>query len=656
MLKRLFAKNGTNDVSTNDREPEVECINKNPKPANSLVPSENDSKARRSIDFGYLNVRSLSIWLPNELTSKFYTTKPSRRKWKGKENYKHKYLPFGDGSNKVFGFENFANTCYVNSILQCLYHSNEFRTNILKFPICADRYRKPKFKCEPYVERFFNHDSFVSKIPKTDSSDSSINKTKKKPSRLNISDNIITNNNNSKRIHSYSIKNDRSNTNNSLSNKNYKGQVQNGDKLELAYKVISYFDQSVEALHQQSRCTIVGRADLIDSVTLDKFISTNKTNETSKDELREENDCHSNELVDTVTCNEFEEQYTAEEKRKIALVAGPILNIDHFLDDTREKNLHSALKDIFESINEHERLTGIVSPIEFLYLLRKKNTMFKSKSQQDAHEFLNYLLNTLHEEILNMNKNTISKLDAHFIMHQFQGLVTCHSNCLNCNNSNQHDEKFIDITIEINDDLQGPESIQDILGDYIEREVLTGDNQFCCNKCDSLQDAERIVHFKKLPPTLLLQLKRFKYSETKQANVKLLTKIKYPLSLNIKLRDDDENLIEMEYELSSLVIHIGRGPYHGHYISICKSEQFGWLLFDDEIVEAITEETVLQFFGGENEEATAYLLFYDMIKPSDNDIDTELSQMDDLENNLNRLIEEDNSIVSQGRKPSVFSL
>ncbi|KAL2270936.1 hypothetical protein VTJ83DRAFT_307 [Remersonia thermophila] len=39
-----------------------------------------------------------------------------------------------DGSDKFFGLENFGNTCYCNSIVQALYHSNYFRENVVKYP------------------------------------------------------------------------------------------------------------------------------------------------------------------------------------------------------------------------------------------------------------------------------------------------------------------------------------------------------------------------------------------------------------------------------------------------------------------------------------------------------------------------------------------
>ncbi|KAL2255712.1 hypothetical protein VTK26DRAFT_2830 [Humicola hyalothermophila] len=39
-----------------------------------------------------------------------------------------------DGSDKFFGLENFGNTCYCNSIVQALYHSEHFRTHVVNYP------------------------------------------------------------------------------------------------------------------------------------------------------------------------------------------------------------------------------------------------------------------------------------------------------------------------------------------------------------------------------------------------------------------------------------------------------------------------------------------------------------------------------------------
>lgn len=49
---------------------------------------------------------------------------------------------------------------------------------------------------------------------------------------------------------------------------------------------------------------------------------------------------------------------------------------------------------------------------------------------------------------------------------------------------------------------------------------------------------------------------------------------------------------ETSYRLFAVVVHIGRGPNHGHYVAVVKSGG-RWLLFDDEIVELVNEQVFL---------------------------------------------------------------
>lgn len=48
-------------------------------------------------------------------------------------------------------------------------------------------------------------------------------------------------------------------------------------------------------------------------------------------------------------------------------------------------------------------------------------------------------------------------------------------------------------------------------------------------------------------------------------------------------------LVTMYHRLFAVVVHIGRGPNHGHYVAVVKSGG-RWLLFDDEIVELVNEQ------------------------------------------------------------------
>jgi ubiquitin C-terminal hydrolase len=72
-------------------------------------------------------------------------------------------------------------------------------------------------------------------------------------------------------------------------------------------------------------------------------------------------------------------------------------------------------------------------------------------------------------------------------------------------------------------------------------------------------------------------------------------------AFNTKL--DQTNSANREYELFSVVQHIGSSAIHGHYVCYTLDSQDDWVKFDDKDYKKISEETVLDNTQG-------YLLFY----------------------------------------------
>jgi ubiquitin carboxyl-terminal hydrolase 9/13 len=62
-------------------------------------------------------------------------------------------------------------------------------------------------------------------------------------------------------------------------------------------------------------------------------------------------------------------------------------------------SLFSALRSLFIHISQHTLDKGTVAPQAFIAKLRKENELFRSTMHQDAHEFLNYLVNSVVENI-----------------------------------------------------------------------------------------------------------------------------------------------------------------------------------------------------------------------------------------------------------------
>ncbi|KAL8693825.1 MAG: hypothetical protein Q9218_001425 [Villophora microphyllina] len=332
-----------------------------------------------------------------------------------------------------------------------------------------------------------------------------------------------------------------------------------------------------------------------------------------------------------------EDKETSDYKKKQAHTRGPVIHMtyDNAPAYGMEENLFTSLKDVFEAVIAHKSRVGVVNPHNFLEVLRKENEMFRGAMHQDAHEFLNIVLNEVVENVEANNKQGNAdkmlngsaeirsfeqalatampqvnggKADGNtrWVHDLFEGTLTSETKCLTCENVSQKDETFLDLSV----DLDQHSSVTSCLRKFSEEEMLCERNKFHCDRCGGLQEAEKRMKIKRLPRILALHLKRFKYTEDLQRLQKLFHRVVYPYHLRLFNTTDDAEDPDRLYELYAVVVHIGGGPYHGHYVSIIKTEDRGWLLFDDELVEPVDKSYVRNFFGDRPGLACAYVLFY----------------------------------------------
>ncbi|RMC14107.1 hypothetical protein DUI87_09196 [Hirundo rustica rustica] len=272
----------------------------------------------------------------------------------------------------------------------------------------------------------------------------------------------------------------------------------------------------------------------------------------------------------------------------------------------KKENLLTCLADLFHSIATQKKKVGVIPPKKFISRLRKENDLFDNYMQQDAHEFLNYLLNTiadiLQEEkkqekqngkLKNGNMNEAeesNKQELTWVHEIFQGTLTNETRCLNCETVSSKDEDFLDLSVDVEQNTSITHCLR--------------------------------MRVKKLPMILALHLKRFKYMEQLHRYTKLSYRVVFPLELRLFNTSGDAVNLDRMYDLVAVVVHCGSGPNRGHYITIVKSHGF-WLLFDDDIVEHIEKIFILQkidaqaieeFYGltsdiSKNSES-GYILFY----------------------------------------------
>ncbi|CAG7973472.1 unnamed protein product [Penicillium nalgiovense] len=327
-----------------------------------------------------------------------------------------------------------------------------------------------------------------------------------------------------------------------------------------------------------------------------------------------------------------EDKDSPEYKKKVALQTLPILETKNNASSYgMSESLFTSLKDIFESVVGSQARIGIVRPQQFLDVLRRENEMFRTAMHQDAHEFLNLLLNEVVANVeteatkqaftekalpptesadslgtLTPSTGSKSPNTTRWVHELFEGTLTSETKCLTCEKVSQRDEVFLDLSV----DLEQHSSVTSCLRKFSAEEMLCERNKFHCDNCGGLQEAEKRMKIKRLPRVLALHLKRFKYTEDLQRLQKLFHRVVYPYHLRLFNTTDDAEDPDRLYELYAVVVHIGGGPYHGHYVAIIKTEDRGWLLFDDELVEPVDKSYVRNFFGDRPGLACAYVLFY----------------------------------------------
>jgi ubiquitin carboxyl-terminal hydrolase 9/13 len=329
---------------------------------------------------------------------------------------------------------------------------------------------------------------------------------------------------------------------------------------------------------------------------------------------------------------------TPEYKKKQAMLKGPILELAQENPGAygMDECSFTGLRDIFMALVGTNSRTGVLSPQRFLEIFKRDNEMFRNSMHQDAHEFYGLVLNDVIANVeANARKvmeqetkratdglvksvesalgaavtrvpNGVNSPGTGWVHDIFEGVLTSETKCLTCETTSQRDETFLDLSI----DLEEHSSVTSCLQKFSAEEMLCERNKFHCDHCGGLQEAEKRMKIKRLPRVLALHLKRFKYTEDYSRLQKLFHRIVYPYHLRMFNTTDDAEDPDRIYELYAVIIHIGGNAYHGHYVSVIKTEDRGWLLFDDEMVEPVDKHYVRNFFGDKPGMACAYVLFY----------------------------------------------
>ncbi|TPX54960.1 hypothetical protein PhCBS80983_g05654 [Powellomyces hirtus] len=319
------------------------------------------------------------------------------------------------------------------------------------------------------------------------------------------------------------------------------------------------------------------------------------------------------------------------------------------LSESENDTLLSALSALFTGISSQKKKTGVMGPRQFVITLKRENELFRNTMHQDAHEMLNYTLNAIAEILLRHKKEMAEKFKtlpqfnllmpngngrpphtnepnsprhpqkppnvtdapatitppASWVHALFQGILTNETKCLTCETVTSRDETFLDLSVDVEPNC----SLSYCLRNFSKSETLCQKNKFFCDTCHSLQEAEKRMIVRKVPNILAVHLKRFKYQEQLQRFTKLSYRVPFPFELRLSHFTDDAEDPERLYHLFAVIVHIGSGPHHGHYVTLVKSHN-QWLLFDDDDVSSVDESELHKYYGDNHAVGCGYIFFY----------------------------------------------
>lgn len=297
-----------------------------------------------------------------------------------------------------------------------------------------------------------------------------------------------------------------------------------------------------------------------------------------------------------------------------------------------------------------------VRPTSLRNFCARLNNEWGIDRQQDAKEYLDFLLDCLHEDLNihwqriplkplsaqeeavreTMPVSKVSRIEwdryshreSSFISSLFAGQHASRLRCTTCQRTSTTYEAFYSISVEIPHSGRG--DIYDCLKSYCQEEMLSGDEVWRCPYCKCEREATKQITITRAPQFLVVHFKRFSASKTESAR-KVHTPINFPLhglnmgpymlpSISGSANNQNQSsamgdVIDAAitppylYDAYAVMRHIGQSGGGGHYISLVRDAPRGcWRKFDDERVTDFDPSKLKPEHRLQNEQA--YLVFY----------------------------------------------
>ncbi|XP_043663752.1 putative uncharacterized protein DDB_G0277255 isoform X1 [Vespula pensylvanica] len=301
---------------------------------------------------------------------------------------------------------------------------------------------------------------------------------------------------------------------------------------------------------------------------------------------------------------------------------------EHYLVDinTTTSSMKGALIKAFSQvIQELWQVDGdhVVNTSALKSQIQRFTPRFMGYSQQDAQEFLRYLLEGLHEDV---NRITIKPQPIHtdipdmytdsekaaeswkrylrsedsMIVDLFVGQLRSSLRCTFCDHVSVTLDPFWDLSLPI-PARSGTVKLSQCLEHFTREEVLDGDEKPTCSKCQMRRKCTKSFGIQKFPKILVIHLKRF--SPMERFRGKLNVMVDFPL-MDLDLSAFAAPRVPgCTYNLYGVANHSGT-TYSGHYTAYCKHPYSGeWHEYNDSHISGIPAKSVVS--------SEAYVLFYE---------------------------------------------
>ncbi|KAB5550302.1 hypothetical protein PHYPO_G00052280 [Pangasianodon hypophthalmus] len=302
------------------------------------------------------------------------------------------------------------------------------------------------------------------------------------------------------------------------------------------------------------------------------------------------------------------------------------LHNSHRRDLNNNNRTNTALMEEFAKLIQTmwtSSTSDAVSPSEFKTQIQRYAPRFVGYNQQDAQEFLRFLLDGLHNEV---NRVTVrprattedfdhlpddekgKKMWSKYLEREdskivdlFVGQLKSSLTCTECGYCSTVFDPFWDLSLPISKKGYGEVSLMDCVRLFTKEDVLDGDEKPTCYRCKARRKCTKKFTIQKFPKILVLHLKRF--SEARVRSSKLSTFVNFPMK-DLDLREfASDRSSSAVYNLYAVSNHSGT-TMGGHYTAYCCNPDSGeWYTFNDSRVTPMSSSQVRS--------SDAYVLFYE---------------------------------------------